>query len=988
MSNKVQIVKQPLYGSVYWNGVKFIYTPKPGFVGKDTYIYTMSNGLTSQTLTNYVNTVNQAPSAENIVLPNVDINQITLIDISNYVVDYDNLVNPVSLKSITQPSQGKAYITDSRTISYQSNGYNAIDNFTYTITDGQFEKTASISLTSINGSTFSNTVNQDSVDAVNNTLTEINLVLSNTGNWNDAYNVISSSSGRWNSNDPTQFLEVFSTVSSNSAKWESSFFHKNLYDASYSIITANSANWNSIEAGLISLSTVIFANSANWDSTYTTVSTHSADWEAASSAITALQLDYTLSSVSWTDAMNLVQNESANWGAKGTSTVLQFNSANWNTALSIVTSTSALWEVGANNASSFMTTYSAQSALWELSFNIVQTTSASWGATTSVELTILTAYSGLWNDAYNIVTTNSAAWSELSSKYIKYDQAYSALTGTSGNWEAAYAGLSVLSAQYLSIINLVSTNSAAWLTGGPTIDLEVHDLKVNNNLIIYGNLTAQGTGNVITTQVVDTSAFHIVNTGLTDALKVTKTQSQGALGIFERATSSTVPFNNNGVTSTEDNTQATLSCLDYLNTQYTILSSISGILKQMLSVGNQMANDLPNKDSYYPSYRTLVNNLTSVVSNSNNKGTINYPALPNGVGKYYVLNTTLSVTPFDFLINTGWATLFDNILTDASMILDTNIWGIDSFELMNDDEIPRLVLQHNTQYNAILNYYSNTSDTVMSINTNNRVGINTRVPNEALTVVGNISASGFLYGQTPSLYTNFQNNSANYDATSTYVVNNSAAIAGMILSASNYSAILTYLTGASANINSLIARKPVYDTYYNNLIAQYPLNAASYSFISANSATMGGVVDSLFRTRYADYEDAYTYYTTATGNTIAQINFIFDGSGDIVPIDAYGVVQIPCNIRILEWAIYANVPSTTQVEVAASNYANYPTFTVISEDDILATDCPQISSVIKNKSSNLPGWTTQLNAGDLLKFKVLQNSNASFFTVALKCQKI
>ena len=151
---------------------------------------------------------------------------------------------------------------------------------------------------------------------------------------------------------------------------------------------------------------------------------------------------------------------------------------------------------------------------------------------------------------------------------------------------------------------------------------------------------------------------------------------------------------------------------------------------------------------------------------------------------------------------------------------------------------------------------------------------------------------------------------------------------------------------------------------------------------------MGGVVDSLFRTRYADYEDAYTYYTTATGNTIAQINFIFDGSGDIVPIDAYGVVQIPCKIRILEWAIYANVASTTQVEVAASNYANYPTFTVISEDDILATDCPQISSVIKNKSSNLPGWTTQLNAGDLLKFKVLQNSNASFFTVALKCQKI
>lgn len=814
MSNKVQIVKQPLYGSVYWNGVKFIYTPKPGFVGKDSYIYTVSNGLTSQTLTNYVDTINQAPSANNIVLPNVDINQISLIDITNYVTDYDKLVNPVSIKSITQPSQGKAYITNGTTISYQSNGYNAVDSFTYTITDGQYDRTATITLTSINGQS-STTVDQGIVDTVNMILDEVSLVLSNTANWNDAYNIVSTSSARWNSNDPTQFLEVFSTVSANSAKWESSFFNKHLYDMAYSTITANSGNWDGIQTGLVSLSTLIFTNSANWKSTFTTVSSHSADWETASSVVTAIQISYTLSAASWTDAMNLIQSQSATWNSRGTNTTLQYNSGNWNTVLSIVSSNSALWELGANNANSFMTTYSADSALWESSFNIVQNTSASWGATTSVEFTILTAYSGMWNNAYSIVSGNSAAWSALSSKYLKYDQAYAALTGTSGNWEAAYSGLSVLSSEYLSIINLVSTNSAAWLTGGPTTDLEVRNLTVRNNLIIYGNLTAQGTGNVISTQVVDTSAYHIVNTGLTDALKVTKTQNQGALGRFE--------INNNPV---------------------------------------------------------------------------------------------------------------------------------------------------------------------LYISTSGTVGINTDKPTEALTVVGNISASGFLYGKTPSLYTNFQDNSAKYNTTSTYVLNNSAAIAGMILSATNYLATLTYLTGASAGINALVARKPVYDTYYNNLIAQYPLNAASYSFISANSATMGGVIDSVFRSRYADYEDAYTYYTTATGNTIAQINFIFDGSGDIVPVDAYGVVQIPCNVRILEWAIYSNVASTTQVEVAVSNYANYPTFQVISQSDILATDCPQLSSVIKNTANTLPGWTTQVNAGDLLKFRVVQNSNSSFFTVALKCRKI
>ena len=815
MSNRVQIVKQPLYGSVYWNGVKFIYTAKPGFVGKDSYVYTITNGLTSQTLTNFVDTVNHPPSASNITLPYLDVNNINNIDISNYISDFDNLINPISIKSITQPTQGKADILNSKTITYKSNGYNSMDSFSYTITDGQYESTGIINLTSGGGGTFNNTVSQDTVDSVNAIIDKFNFLTSHTANWDDSYNVISSLSDKWNSNDQTQFLQTFNTVSSNSAKWESSFFNKYLYDASYSVMTANSANWSGIQAGLVSLSSILFSNSANWDSTYTTVSTHSADWETASSIITAVQLGYNLSSLAWTNAMNLVQNQSANWSSRAGNTVLQFSSGNWDTALSIVTSKSASWDIAANNANSFMTTYSADSALWDASYNIVQSTSGSWGATTSVEFTILTAYSGLWNAAYSIVNTNSAAWSALSSKYLKYDQAYSALTGTSGNWEAAYAGLSVLSAQYFSIINLVSTNSAAWLTGGPTLDLEVNNLKVDNNLIIYGNLTAQGTGNVITTQVVDTSAFHIVNTGLIDALKVTKTQNQGALGRFQ--------INNNPV---------------------------------------------------------------------------------------------------------------------------------------------------------------------LYISTSGTVGINTDQPTEALTVVGNISASGYIYGKVPDLYTNFQNNSGKYDSTSTYVLNNSASIAGMILSASNYLATLTYLTGASAGINALVGRKPTYDTYYNNLISQYPANAASYNFIKANSATMGGVIDTVFRSRYADYEDAYTYYTTATGNTVAQINFIFDGSGDIVPADAYGVVQIPCNIRILEWALYSNVASTTQVEVGISNYNSYPSFTVISQADILATDCPLLSSEIKSRATDLPGWSTQVNAGDLLKFRVVQNSNSSFFTVALKCRKV
>ena len=59
---KVVILKQPLYGSVYWDGYKFVYTPKPGSTNNDSYIYSVTNerGAT-QTLTNYVNPVNTPP---------------------------------------------------------------------------------------------------------------------------------------------------------------------------------------------------------------------------------------------------------------------------------------------------------------------------------------------------------------------------------------------------------------------------------------------------------------------------------------------------------------------------------------------------------------------------------------------------------------------------------------------------------------------------------------------------------------------------------------------------------------------------------------------------------------------------------------------------------------------------------------------------------------------------------------------------------------
>ena len=65
---QIEITKQPLYGSVYWNGYDFIYTPKTGFTGNDVYYYNkIENGIISSHR-NYVNPSNVAPIVTNVSL--------------------------------------------------------------------------------------------------------------------------------------------------------------------------------------------------------------------------------------------------------------------------------------------------------------------------------------------------------------------------------------------------------------------------------------------------------------------------------------------------------------------------------------------------------------------------------------------------------------------------------------------------------------------------------------------------------------------------------------------------------------------------------------------------------------------------------------------------------------------------------------------------------------------------------------------------------
>lgn len=78
-----------------------------------------------------------------------------------------------------------------------------------------------------------------------------------------------------------------------------------------------------------------------------------------------------------------------------------------------------------------------------------------------------------------------------------------------------------------------------------------------------------------------------------------------------------------------------------------------------------------------------------------------------------------------------------------------------------------------------------------------------------------------------------------------------------------------------------------------------------------------------------------------------------------------GIVRVPFNATVLGWAVMADVATTITFDVAANAPVTYPPST-----SIVASAPPKLTAQGFNSDVALAGWTTTLNAGDLLAFRV------------------
>jgi hypothetical protein len=123
--------------------------------------------------------------------------------------------------------------------------------------------------------------------------------------------------------------------------------------------------------------------------------------------------------------------------------------------------------------------------------------------------------------------------------------------------------------------------------------------------------------------------------------------------------------------------------------------------------------------------------------------------------------------------------------------------------------------------------------------------------------------------------------------------------------------------------------------------------------------------------------------TTIAGAAVTLVQSLgitIDGGGAVITTGVKGYLQVPFACTITGWTLLADVSGSAVVDVWKDTYANAPP---VVGDTITAAAKPSISGAVKGQSATLTGWTTTVNAGDVLAFNVDSVATVTRITVQL-----
>jgi immune inhibitor A len=135
----VDATTQPAHGSAGTDGSTVTYTPSAGFVGTDTFDYTVGDGKGGADTGTVTVTVNPRPNrAPDAVDDSAATQRDTPVTIGVTANDSDPDGDPLSITGVSDPGHGTAVDNGNGTVTYTpDSGFTGDDSFTYSVADGR-----------------------------------------------------------------------------------------------------------------------------------------------------------------------------------------------------------------------------------------------------------------------------------------------------------------------------------------------------------------------------------------------------------------------------------------------------------------------------------------------------------------------------------------------------------------------------------------------------------------------------------------------------------------------------------------------------------------------------------------------------------------------------------------------------------------------------------------------------------------------------------
>lgn len=511
----------------------------------------------------------------------------------------------------------------------------------------------------------------------------------------------------------------------------------------------------------------------------------------------------------------------------------------------------------------------AGSKNWDSAITVTQTYSANWE---SIDTNKYDGYSQVvednyvsWNNFYNArnglnsfettVRTNSGEWQtnkesgsayydEFKPKTDIYGTTYTFLTGVSVSWNSIES----------DVVNL--NNDAT--------DLSSRLTSVDNT-IQYNTVTTQ---NWDTTELNTISADHFSNW---DSLSTLKTTDLNAATTKLNTLSSNLV--NTTVSANSDSlyTTVTAKSADWN------VGSLSSITSQDINHWNSSKNTINQNNNKWtsayssttalsssideksPSFDSVNSTVTSKKDNWNLSNIVSSVSSTCLTGSSANDFSAYNVNVSNLLASSGSITV-----TGELKRYNTTYVTADSFTIYNEDN-DRALDVNKIGGGGLVAAFNNSSTPVMYIESNSTVGINTLSgKTNALTVGGNISATGQIKPYLTQTITKYKAASAGYENVYSALTSSSAtSIAALTTEKPKYDAVVNYVSLSSNRIDTLLSTdKSKYDSMYTVVGTQSANNKTVNDFIILSSASID--IDPEFVKNKFKYDDLYTKYQLLT----------------------------------------------------------------------------------------------------------------------------